>query len=166
MQRFFVTPVLDRGKQYWMANFPAERKLWSRRLAGRKQKKFARREEAEEFFRKGEAGMDTQWRGESGFGRGGPLQFHASDGTAGDDPERDIARRIFRRYKEKRLIELPCWLNKPVRAGRPAITAVAGKDVLVPFPNLHASLPMTSSTVPRSANRSRRRRENARGIKV
>jgi hypothetical protein len=50
MQRFFVTPILDRGKQYWMANFPAERKRWSRRAAGRKQKKFAKRDEAETFL--------------------------------------------------------------------------------------------------------------------
>jgi hypothetical protein len=50
MQRFFVTPVLDRGKKYWLANFPAERKPWSRKAAGRKQKKFTKREAAESFL--------------------------------------------------------------------------------------------------------------------
>jgi hypothetical protein len=50
MQRFYVTPVLDGGRQYFMANFPAERKPWSRKAAGRKQKKFSKREAAEAFL--------------------------------------------------------------------------------------------------------------------
>jgi hypothetical protein len=61
MQRFFITPVIDRGREYFLASFPAERKPWSRRAAGRKQKKFSKREAAEsflqeikrEYFRKG-----------------------------------------------------------------------------------------------------------------
>ena len=67
MQRFFVTPVLDRGKQYWLANFPCEKEPWSRRAPGRKQKKFTKREEAEaflaeaqrEFIRKGSVSLAT-----------------------------------------------------------------------------------------------------------
>jgi hypothetical protein len=49
MERFFVTPVQDRGKPYWMASYPGERprRGYARR---RKQKKFAKREEAESFL--------------------------------------------------------------------------------------------------------------------
>ena len=50
MQRFFVTPVTDRGRQYFLANYPGERKPWSRKAAGRKQKKFSKREAAEAFL--------------------------------------------------------------------------------------------------------------------
>jgi len=67
MQRFFVTPVLDRGKQYWLANFPGEKEQWSRRARGRKQKKFISRPAAEaflaeaqrEFIRKGRVSLAT-----------------------------------------------------------------------------------------------------------
>jgi hypothetical protein len=67
MQRFFVTPVLDRGKRYWLANFPGEKEPWSRRARGRKQKKFTSRSAAEaflaeaqrEFVRKGRVSLAT-----------------------------------------------------------------------------------------------------------
>ena len=67
MQRFFVTPVLDRGKQYWLANFPGDEEQWSRRARGRKQKKFISRPAAEaflaeaqrEFIRKGRVSLAT-----------------------------------------------------------------------------------------------------------
>ena len=50
MQRFFVTPVLDRGRQYWLANYPSDKEPWSRRARGRKQKKFTSRSLAEAFL--------------------------------------------------------------------------------------------------------------------
>src|SRR5215469_14988630 len=50
MQRFFVTPVLDRGRQYWLANYPSDKEPWSRRARGRKQKKFTSRSAAEAFL--------------------------------------------------------------------------------------------------------------------
>jgi hypothetical protein len=49
MQAFYVTPILDRGYRYFVANWPAERKPWSREKPRRRQKKFVRREEAEIF---------------------------------------------------------------------------------------------------------------------
>lgn len=70
MQRFCVTPVLDSGgRQYFIANWPAERKPWSRKAPGRKQKKFSRREAAEaflgeakrEWIRKGGVNLGTDW---------------------------------------------------------------------------------------------------------
>ena len=51
MQRFCVTPVLDSARrQYFVANWPAQRKPWSRKAAGRKQKRFSKREAAEAFL--------------------------------------------------------------------------------------------------------------------
>jgi hypothetical protein len=50
MQRFFITPIKQEGRRYWMANYPSEQKPWSRRAAPRKQKKFAKLEEAEMFL--------------------------------------------------------------------------------------------------------------------
>jgi len=50
MQGFCVTPVLQGGRQYFVANYPANRKPWSRKAAGRAQKKFNRRELAEAFL--------------------------------------------------------------------------------------------------------------------
>lgn len=49
MQAFYVTPISDRGYQYFVANWPAERKPWSRKGPRRRQKKFTKREEAEAF---------------------------------------------------------------------------------------------------------------------
>jgi hypothetical protein len=65
MQRFFVTPVLDRGRQYWLANYPSDKEPWSRRARKRKQKKFTSRSAAEtflvgaqrEFIRKGRVSL-------------------------------------------------------------------------------------------------------------
>jgi hypothetical protein len=73
MQRFFVTPVLDRGRQYFMANFPAERKPWSRKAAGRQQKKFAKREAAEAFVEE----MRREWirRGKIELGLDSALHY-------------------------------------------------------------------------------------------
>jgi hypothetical protein len=50
MQRFCVTAVKQGGRQYFVANYPANRKPWSRKAAGRAQKKFNRRELAEAFL--------------------------------------------------------------------------------------------------------------------
>ena len=50
MQRFFVTPVSDHGRQYWLANYPSDKEPWSRRARGRKQKKFTSRSAAEAFL--------------------------------------------------------------------------------------------------------------------
>jgi hypothetical protein len=50
MQRFFVTPVLDHGRQYWLANYPSDKEPWSRRARGRKQKKFTSKAAAEAFL--------------------------------------------------------------------------------------------------------------------
>lgn len=61
MQRFYLTAVKDKGRPYWMANYPGERPVGSRRARPRKQRMFARKEDAEaylleaqrEFFQRG-----------------------------------------------------------------------------------------------------------------
>ena len=50
MQRFCVTRILQGGREYFVANYPANRKPWSRKAAGRAQRKFNRRELAEAFL--------------------------------------------------------------------------------------------------------------------
>lgn len=50
MQKFCVTRILQGGREYFVANYPANRKPWSRKAAGRAQKKFNRRELAEVFL--------------------------------------------------------------------------------------------------------------------
>ena len=50
MQCFCVTRIKQSGREYFVANYPAKRKAWSRKAPGRKQKKFAKREAAETFL--------------------------------------------------------------------------------------------------------------------
>jgi hypothetical protein len=50
MQRFYLTAVKDKGRPYWMANYPGERPVGSRRARPRKQRMFAQRVAAEEFL--------------------------------------------------------------------------------------------------------------------
>jgi hypothetical protein len=50
MERFFVTPIRDEGKPYWMANFPGERPAGSRKARPRRQKKFSKFEDAQRFL--------------------------------------------------------------------------------------------------------------------
>jgi hypothetical protein len=50
MQRFILTAIKDNGTPYWMASYPGQRPTGSRRARPRKQRKFAKREDAEEFL--------------------------------------------------------------------------------------------------------------------
>src|SRR5258708_32798202 len=50
MQSFSITPVMQGSRRYFVANYPANRKPWSRKAAGREQKKFTKLELAETFL--------------------------------------------------------------------------------------------------------------------
>jgi hypothetical protein len=62
MQRFCVTRISQRGRYYYVVNYPAEHKAWSRKAAGRAQKKFAKRELAEAFL----AEAKREWKRKGG----------------------------------------------------------------------------------------------------
>jgi hypothetical protein len=51
MQRFYVTPIKNRGYQAWMVSYPGERKAGSRKARPRKQRMFFDRSRAEAFLR-------------------------------------------------------------------------------------------------------------------
>jgi hypothetical protein len=72
MQRFFVTPIKQEGRQYWMANYPSDQKPWSRRAPPRKQKKFAKLEEAEVFL----AEAKREWVRRGGVKLGYDRELH------------------------------------------------------------------------------------------
>jgi hypothetical protein len=73
MQRFCVTTVLDSGRrQYFVANWPAERKPWSRKAAGRRQKKFSKRELAEAFLEEAK----WEWKRKGGVKLGFDREAH------------------------------------------------------------------------------------------
>jgi hypothetical protein len=50
MQSFYATPNRYGGRTFWMANYPAPRERWSRKAAGRAQRKFVTKEAAESFL--------------------------------------------------------------------------------------------------------------------
>ena len=73
MQRFYVSAVTDRGYRYFLANFPGERKPWSRKPRARVQKKFSKREDAEEFVER----LRREWlrRGKAELGLDPALHY-------------------------------------------------------------------------------------------
>lgn len=50
MVRYSITGVNDRGRAYYVVSWPGERKRWDRGTTGRRQKKFAKKAEAEAFL--------------------------------------------------------------------------------------------------------------------
>src|SRR5262252_3377686 len=50
MQSFYATPNRYGGRTFWMANYPGPRERWSRKAAGRAQRKFTTKEAAEAFL--------------------------------------------------------------------------------------------------------------------
>jgi hypothetical protein len=73
MQCFSVTHVTDRRWQYYVANYPAKRKPWSRKAEGRAQKKFTTREAAEAFL--AEARREWEHRGKVELGLDSALHY-------------------------------------------------------------------------------------------
>ena len=51
MQRFYLTPIKNRGYHAWMVSYPGERKAGSRKARPRKQRMFFDRSRAEAFLR-------------------------------------------------------------------------------------------------------------------
>ena len=79
MQRFFVTPIKQEGRRYWVANYPGEREPWSprtvprkRKAAPRKQKKFNSLERAQEFL----AMAKREWTRRGGVELAYDREFH------------------------------------------------------------------------------------------
>jgi hypothetical protein len=73
MQCFSVTQVTDRKWQYYVANYPAKRKPWSRKAGGRAQKKFTTRQAAEEFL--AEVRREWEHRGKVELGLDSALHY-------------------------------------------------------------------------------------------
>jgi hypothetical protein len=72
VQRFCVTRILQGGREYFVANYPANRKPWSRKAAGRAQRKFNRRELAEAFLEEAK----REWKRKGGVNLGLDREAH------------------------------------------------------------------------------------------
>lgn len=72
MQRFYVTEILQDRWRYYVANYPAEREPGSQKAAGRKQKKFNKREAAEAFL----AQVKREWLRKGGVVLGFDSEAH------------------------------------------------------------------------------------------